>query len=68
MTVRECGDSMLLVEFEPVIFVEGGRTGLFLEDKDSVTYYDAVVERLDQLALDEEQSRAVINGILEGLE
>jgi hypothetical protein len=47
-----------------VIFVEGGRTGLFLEDKDSVTYYDAVVERLDQLALDEEESRALITSIV----
>ncbi|NKE61436.1 helix-turn-helix domain-containing protein [Lentzea sp. PSKA42] len=51
-------------KFEPVIFVEGGRTGLFLEDKDSVTYYDAVVERLDQLALDEEESKALITSIV----
>lgn len=51
-------------KFEPVIFVEGGRTGLFLEDKDSVSYYDAVIERLDQLALDEEESRALITSIV----
>jgi transcriptional regulator with XRE-family HTH domain len=51
-------------KFEPVIFVEGGRTGLFLEDKASVTYYDAVIERLDQLALDEEESRALITSIV----
>ncbi|MET9227119.1 DUF5753 domain-containing protein [Lentzea sp. NPDC003310] len=51
-------------KFEPVIFVEGGRTGLFLEDKESVTYYDSVIERLDQLALDAEQSRELITSIV----
>ncbi|MET8761316.1 helix-turn-helix transcriptional regulator [Lentzea sp. NPDC004782] len=51
-------------KFEPVIFVEGGRTGLFLEDKDSLAYYDAVVEGLDQLALDEVQSRELITSIV----
>jgi hypothetical protein len=51
-------------KFEPVIFVEGGRTGLFLEDKDSLAYYDAVVEGLDRLALDEVQSRELITSIV----
>ncbi|MFD4641702.1 Scr1 family TA system antitoxin-like transcriptional regulator [Lentzea sp. NPDC058436] len=51
-------------KFNPVIFVEGARTGLFLEDKDSVAYYDEVVEALDGLALDEEQSRELIINIL----
>lgn len=51
-------------KFEPVIFVEGGRTGLFLEDKDSLTYYGRVEELLDQLALDEEQSRELITSMV----
>ncbi|MCP2245599.1 helix-turn-helix domain-containing protein [Lentzea aerocolonigenes] len=51
-------------KFEPVIFVEGGRTGLFLEDKDSLTYYGNVVERLDQLALDEVQSKELITSMV----
>jgi transcriptional regulator with XRE-family HTH domain len=55
---------LMYEKFEPVIFVEGGRTGLFLEDRDSLTYYDAVIERLDQLALDEVQSRELITSML----
>ncbi|MCR3747286.1 helix-turn-helix domain-containing protein [Lentzea californiensis] len=51
-------------KFEPVIFVEGARTGLFLEDKDTVAYYDKVVTALDELALDEEQSRELIISIV----
>ena len=51
-------------KFEPVIFVEGGRTGLFLEDKDSLTYYGRVEELLDQVALDEEQSKELITSMV----
>lgn len=51
-------------KFEPVIFVEGARTGLFLEDKDSVTYYDDVLKALDAVALDEEQSRELITSMM----
>jgi transcriptional regulator with XRE-family HTH domain len=51
-------------KFEPVIFVEGVRTGIFLEDKDSLTYFDEVLKQLDQVALDEEQSRELITSIL----
>ena len=51
-------------KFEPVIFVEGVRTDIFLEDKDSLTYFDEVLKQLDQVALDEEQSRELITSIL----
>ncbi|MGW6443500.1 Scr1 family TA system antitoxin-like transcriptional regulator [Lentzea sp. NPDC055074] len=51
-------------KLEPVIYVEGERTGLFLEDKDSVTYYDEVLKALDQFALDAEQSKELITSIV----
>jgi transcriptional regulator with XRE-family HTH domain len=51
-------------KFEPVVYVEGERTALFLEDKDSVSHYDDVVKALDGLALDEEQSRELITSIV----
>jgi transcriptional regulator with XRE-family HTH domain len=51
-------------KFEPVIYVEGERTALFLEDKDSVSHYDHVVKALDALALGEEQSRELITSIV----
>lgn len=51
-------------KFEPVIYVEGERTALFLEDKDSVSHYDDIVKALDRLALDEEQSRELITSIV----
>jgi transcriptional regulator with XRE-family HTH domain len=51
-------------KFEPVIYVEGERTALFLEDKDSVSHYDDIVKELDRLALDEEQSRELITRIV----
>ena len=51
-------------KYEPVVYVEGERTGLFLEDKDSLSYYDEVLKALDQLALDEVQSRELITSIV----
>ncbi|MGW6930353.1 helix-turn-helix domain-containing protein [Lentzea sp. NPDC054927] len=51
-------------KFEPVVYLEGERTGLFLEDKDSLAYYDDVLKALDGLALDEEQSRELITSIV----
>lgn len=51
-------------KFEPVIYVEGERTALFLEDKDSVAHYDDVLKALDRVALDEEQSRELITSIV----
>ncbi len=51
-------------KFEPVVFVEGGRTGLFLEDKGSLVYYDEVLKALDRSALNEGQSRELITSIV----
>lgn len=51
-------------KFEPVIYLEGERTGLFLEDKNSLAYYDEVLKALDGPALDEEQSRELITSIV----
>lgn len=51
-------------KFEPVIFVEGARTGLFLEDKDSLAYFDELLKALDQLALDAVESKELITSML----
>jgi hypothetical protein len=51
-------------KFEPVIFVETLRTGLWLEDKKSLADYDKVLEAIDQLALDAQQSRELISTLV----
>ncbi len=51
-------------KFEPVIFLEGENSGLFIEDTRSLSIYSAVLKRLDAQALDPEQSRKLITGIL----
>jgi transcriptional regulator with XRE-family HTH domain len=51
-------------KFEPVIFLEGETSGLFLEDTKSLAAYTSVLKRLDAQALDPEQSRELINDIL----
>jgi hypothetical protein len=51
-------------KFEPVIFLEGETSGLFLEDAKSLTFYSSVLKKLDAQALDPEQSRRLINGLL----
>ncbi|WP_346128153.1 helix-turn-helix transcriptional regulator [Lentzea roselyniae] len=51
-------------KFEPVIYLEGEKSSLFLEDKASLTTYTEVLKLLDRQALDEEQSKELINSIL----
>ncbi|WP_439662397.1 helix-turn-helix domain-containing protein [Lentzea sp. HUAS TT2] len=51
-------------KFEPVVFLEGETSGLFLEDAKSLAAYSSVLKRLDAQALDPEQSRELINSIL----
>ncbi|MEV6716451.1 helix-turn-helix transcriptional regulator [Lentzea sp. NPDC051208] len=51
-------------KFEPAIFLEGKNSGLFLEDTKSLAIYASVLKALDAQALDPEQSRELINGIL----
>lgn len=50
-------------KFEPAIWIESLRTGLFLEDKESLDDYDGVIKLLDKQALDAEASRKLISSI-----
>ncbi|MET8761976.1 helix-turn-helix transcriptional regulator [Lentzea sp. NPDC004782] len=51
-------------KFEPVIFIEGETSGLFLEDARSLAVYSSLLKLLDDQALDPEQSKELITGIL----
>lgn len=51
-------------KFEPVIFLEGKTSGLFLEDARSLAVYSSVLKLLDEQALDPEDSKQLITGIL----
>jgi hypothetical protein len=50
--------------FEPVVYLENYNTGLFLEDKGSLDTFADVVKDLDRDALDEGESRWLINSML----
>lgn len=51
-------------KFGSVVFVESQNSGLFLEDPGSLAIYADVLKRLDQEALDAEQSRRLITTML----
>ncbi|SDH54999.1 hypothetical protein SAMN05216553_12741 [Lentzea fradiae] len=51
-------------KYEPVVFLEGETSGLFIENKKSLTVYSTVLKRLDAQALDPEQSRRLITSLL----
>lgn len=51
-------------KYEPVIFLEGKNSGLFLEDPKSLAIYASVLTVLDAQALDPEQSRELIHSLL----
>jgi hypothetical protein len=51
-------------KFEPVVFIESQNSGLFLEDKESLACYAEVLKRLDQEALDADQSRWLVTTML----
>ncbi|MFJ5989729.1 helix-turn-helix domain-containing protein [Lentzea sp. NPDC092896] len=51
-------------KFEPVVYLENYNTGLFLEDKGSLDTFADVVKDLDRDALDEGESRWLINSML----
>jgi transcriptional regulator with XRE-family HTH domain len=51
-------------KFEPVVFIESQNSGLFLEDQESLACYAEVLKRLDQEALDAEQSARMITAML----
>ncbi|MFD4641361.1 helix-turn-helix domain-containing protein [Lentzea sp. NPDC058436] len=51
-------------KFEPVVFLEGENSGLFLEDAASLAVYASVVKRLDDQALNPEESKELITDFL----
>ncbi|MFD5825756.1 helix-turn-helix domain-containing protein [Lentzea sp. NPDC060358] len=57
---------MRFPKYPPVVYVESVQCCLFFDDKDTVKVYENILKDLARSALDEEQSRAVINSILEG--
>ena len=61
------GGSFMRLEyekFEPVVYLEGENSSLFLEDKASLATYAEVLKLLDRQALDAEQSKELITSIL----
>jgi transcriptional regulator with XRE-family HTH domain len=58
-----CEPFRLLIypEFDPVIYVRNLTTSLFLEDPDDLTPYTALLNHLDQTALDPDQSRELLH-------
>ncbi|WP_394617515.1 helix-turn-helix domain-containing protein [Lentzea sp. JNUCC 0626] len=59
---------MKFPKYPPVVYVDSVKCCLFFDDKETVDTYEAILKDLATVALDEEQSRAVINSILEGLQ
>ncbi|MCX2952605.1 helix-turn-helix domain-containing protein [Lentzea sp. NEAU-D7] len=59
---------MKFPKYPPVVYVESVKCCLFFDDKDTVEVYENILKDLAAVALDEEESRAVINSILEGLQ
>jgi predicted XRE-type DNA-binding protein len=51
-------------KFEPVVYLEGENSSLFLEDKASLATYTKVLKLLDRQALDAEHSKELITSIL----
>ncbi|GLY51048.1 helix-turn-helix transcriptional regulator [Lentzea sp. NBRC 102530] len=59
---------MKFPKFPPLVFLDTLNCGLFFDDKETVALYEDRLKRLAAVALDQEQSRAVIDNILEGLQ
>jgi len=70
MHAGTCGDFRLMKfpKYPPVVYIESVRCSLFFDDKETVETYENILKDLAAVALDEEESRAVINSILEGLQ
>lgn len=70
MHAGTCGDFRLMKfsKYPPVVYIESVRCCLFFDDKETVDTYENILKDLAGVALDEEESRAVINSILEGLQ
>lgn len=59
---------MKFAKYPPVVYIDSVRCSLFFDDKETVDTYENILKDLAGVALDEEESRAVINSILEGLQ
>lgn len=59
---------MKFPKYPPVVFLDTLNCGLFFDDKETVDMYEDVIKALAAVAMDEEESKAVINSILEGLQ
>ncbi|SDM53778.1 Helix-turn-helix domain-containing protein [Lentzea albidocapillata subsp. violacea] len=70
MHAGTCGDFRLMKfpKYPPVVYIESVRCCLFFDDKETVDTYENILTDLAAVALDQEQSREVINSILEGLQ
>ncbi|WP_329790246.1 DUF5753 domain-containing protein [Lentzea sp. DG1S-22] len=70
MHAGAAGDFRLMKfpKYPSVVYIESVKCGLFFDDKGTVEVYENILKDLAAVALDEEQSRAVINSILEGLQ
>ncbi|WP_373294003.1 DUF5753 domain-containing protein [Lentzea pudingi] len=60
------GDFTMLsfAKYEPMAYVEGLNSALFLDDRASIALYAKVLARLDEVALDEDASRRLIDRVL----
>jgi transcriptional regulator with XRE-family HTH domain len=61
-----CFYLMEFPKFPTVVYLESLNCCLFFDDTETVEVYETTIERLAAVALDEEESRAVIDNILEG--
>jgi len=59
---------MRFPKFPPVVFLDSLNCCLFFDDNNTIELYENTLKRLAAVALDEEESRAVIDSILEGLQ
>ncbi|MCP2247423.1 helix-turn-helix domain-containing protein [Lentzea aerocolonigenes] len=59
---------MKFPKYPPLVFLDTLNCGLFFDDKETVALYEDRVKRLAAVALNREESRAVIDNILEGLQ
>lgn len=55
---------MKFSKIEPVVHVETDNSALFLEDKASIATYTSILQAIDHVALDEEESRRLITDIV----
>ncbi|MFC3896852.1 helix-turn-helix domain-containing protein [Lentzea rhizosphaerae] len=59
---------MRFPKYPPLVFLDTLNCGLFFDDKETVALYEDRVKRLAAVALNREESRVVIDNILEGLQ